>query len=1126
MIDYRILGPLEVSADGRVIEIGGPKQRALLAILLLRANESVPRDVLVHDLWGEQLPAGAQGSLDVYVSRLRKALDQAADGPVVVTRPGGYCLQVEEGQLDARRFERLVAEGRSALAANTPGPAAASLRAALQLWRGNALGDLSDEPFAQAEITRLEELRLGAAEDRIESDLALGRHADVVSDLEALVAVHPLRERLHGQLMIALYRCGRQAEALGAYQAARRTLVEELGLEPSPASQRLERAILQQDASLDLPSEATTVRAPASGQGPGQPPGSGTRRTKTLLAVAAALAMTTALLVAAATRVSAHLAAAPNTVGVIDTGHTDLSSVVTGVGRPNGVAYGAGAVWVTDSADDLLLRVNSAAQVIDRIPVGRGPAGVTVGDGEVWIANELDGTVSEVNADAGTPVATIPVGIGPSMIAFGYGSVWVASETGDFLSRINATTGDVTATIRLGSSPTAIAAGFGAIWVTSQETGELLRVHPGDDRPSLAVAVGQSPDGVAVGAGSVWVADTGGALTRFDPQTGRVRTTKVGGALSDVVYSGGAVWVTNTMTGVVSRIAPQTGVTQLVHLGNEPTDLAAAGNHVWVTVLPSLASHRGGTVTVIAQLPPDEGAEPATDPAVAYYAWAWQMLSMTNDGLVGYRRVAGLAGDELVPDLATTLPVPADGGMTYTFRLRAGIRYSTGALVRPEDFRRAIERDFMIDKDADSAVPPVYAGIVGAARCERYGGRCNLARGIVADDTTDTVTFHLTAADPEFLYKLAFPWAYAVPAGTPDHQISAAQLPATGPYLTKSLMPGHTWVLVRNPRFRQWSQQAQPGGYPDRIVLRLDVGPGQAVADVERGLADVLLSPPPDSISQLATHFTSQLHSGPLGATIALALNTRIAPFDKVTARMALNYAIDRDTVIALNGGPLAVQATCQVLPPAMPGYRPYCPYTILPDQSGAWTAPNLALAERLVRLSGTRGEKVTVLYGSEGTSFPSAATGRYVVSVLDRIGYRASVRTVGSRTYFGVLGDSRDSVQAGFFSWYQDYPAPSDFIDPLFTCGSFIPHNPNNINAAEFCDPQIDAQAQQALALEQRDPAMAADRWAAVDRDLVNMAPWVPLYNPRALTLLSARTGNYEFHPYFDLLIDQLWVR
>jgi DNA-binding SARP family transcriptional activator len=212
MIIYRVLGPLEVSADGRVIEIRSPKMRALLVSLLLRANESVPRDVLLHELWGEQPPAGAQHSLDVYVSRLRKSLDAAADGPVVLSRPDGYSLQLADGQLDARRFEQLVEEGRAALAGNAPDQAAATLRAALELWRGHALADLADGLGPRGEAARLEELRLRAIEDRIDSDLALGRHADVVSELAGLVAVHPLRERLCGQLMTALCRSGRQAD--------------------------------------------------------------------------------------------------------------------------------------------------------------------------------------------------------------------------------------------------------------------------------------------------------------------------------------------------------------------------------------------------------------------------------------------------------------------------------------------------------------------------------------------------------------------------------------------------------------------------------------------------------------------------------------------------------------------------------------------------------------------------------------------------------------------------------------------------------------------------------------------------------------------------------------------------
>jgi DNA-binding SARP family transcriptional activator len=309
MIDCRILGPLEVSVDGRVIEIGGPRLRALLVILLLRADEVVPRDVLVRELWGEQPPDGAQHTLDVYVSRLRKALDPAADGPVVVTRPGAYSLRLTDGRLDVNLFEHLVEEGKSALAANAPDQAAAKFRAALELWRGPQLADLANGTGPRADVTRLEELRLGAIEDRIEADLALGRHEDVVAELQVLAATYPLRERLHGQLMIALYRSGRQAEALAAYQAARRTLVEELGLDPSPALQRLERAILQQHASLDLPRPALGAARVAE---PGQPRPTGWDRNKRLLAVAGGLAVATTLLVAVATRGSVQLSAGPS----------------------------------------------------------------------------------------------------------------------------------------------------------------------------------------------------------------------------------------------------------------------------------------------------------------------------------------------------------------------------------------------------------------------------------------------------------------------------------------------------------------------------------------------------------------------------------------------------------------------------------------------------------------------------------------------------------------------------------------------------------------------------------------------------------------------------------------------
>jgi peptide/nickel transport system substrate-binding protein len=545
---------------------------------------------------------------------------------------------------------------------------------------------------------------------------------------------------------------------------------------------------------------------------------------------------------------------------------------------------------------------------------------------------------------------------------------------------------------------------------------------------------------------------------------------------------------------------------------------------VLATVLPSPASHRGGTLTLIANLSPHDQA---TDPALAYTIPMWQMLSVTNDGLVGYRRAGGPAGNTLVPDLAQALPTPADGGLTYTFRLRPGIRYSTGAPVKPEDFRRAIERDFRLNHLGGGA--GFYAGIAGAGLCARAPSRCDLARGIVTNDQADTITFHLTAPDPEFLYKLAFPFADAIPAGTPDRPIQPGQLPGTGPYLTQSFVPRHSWTLVRNPRFRPWSGQAQPVGYPGRIVMRLDIPPGPAVAAVEHGRADVLLSPPPAGLPVLATRYPSQLHSGPLGATIGLVLNTRVRPFNVPAARQALNYAIDRNKLIDLIGGPLTAQPACQILPPSLPGYQPYCPYTLNPGPGGVWTTPNLAQAEHLVSTSGTRGARVTVLTGAFGTKIPDQATGRYLVSVLDQLGYRASLQVIpggNGNAYNKRLYDSRQRTQVGWFSWYQDYPAPADFISPLLTCHSFLPGNPANMNAAEFCNPHIDAQVTQALALQARNPSAAAALWARIDHQIVNQAPWVPIYNPRSLVMLSARAGNYQYDPYWSVLIDQLWVR
>ncbi|HEX6699918.1 MAG TPA: AfsR/SARP family transcriptional regulator [Gaiellaceae bacterium] len=275
MDEFRLLGPLEAVVEGQRVRLDAEKPRALLALLLLNRNRVVATDRLVEELWGEAAPARATKTLQVYISQLRKAIGAER----LVTRPPGYELRVDEGELDLDRFERLAAEAREQLAAGKPKEAARLFREALALWRGPALREFRTEPFADAASSRLDELWLIAQEDQLEAELAAGRHAAALPELEALVASHPLRERPRELLMVALYRSGRQADALELYRRTRELYVEELGIEPGPALQELERAVLRQDPSLQAPARAAPPEA--------LPP---PRRRTWALVVAAALA--------------------------------------------------------------------------------------------------------------------------------------------------------------------------------------------------------------------------------------------------------------------------------------------------------------------------------------------------------------------------------------------------------------------------------------------------------------------------------------------------------------------------------------------------------------------------------------------------------------------------------------------------------------------------------------------------------------------------------------------------------------------------------------------------------------------------------------------------------------------
>ena len=419
LIEFGLLGPLEATANGEPLALGAAKQRALLAVLLLNANEFVSHDRLIDALWGESASAGAAHSLQVYISALRKVLAAHGARELLVTSPGGYLVKLEPGQLDLVRFRALVEEGRLALAAGASALGAAKLREALALWRGEPLADLQFERFARTAIEQLDELRTAAVEDRIDADLQAGLASELVPELGALIGRHPLRERLRRQLMLALYRAGRQADALQVYRETRRLLIEELGIEPGPELKQLEQAILAHDPALDVSASAQAATAPV--QVAVSRERSWLRRRLLVSALVPVLVGVGVALFFLLHDAPAGLARIdPNAVGLVDPSSGRIVAEVRAGSTPTEAAFGAGSLWVASTNSNSVLRIDPKTMAPrDTIEVGHGPSGIAFGHGAAWVANSLDGTLSRIDAGTGIVVQTIPVGSNPSAVAIG-----------------------------------------------------------------------------------------------------------------------------------------------------------------------------------------------------------------------------------------------------------------------------------------------------------------------------------------------------------------------------------------------------------------------------------------------------------------------------------------------------------------------------------------------------------------------------------------------------------------------------------------------------------------------------------------------------------------------------------
>ena len=815
-------------------------------------------------------------------------------------------------------------------------------------------------------------------------------------------------------------------------------------------------------------------------------------------------------------------------LGAIDGHDGRLLGTLRLTGAPGAVAASpdGGQVWVTEPAAGIVEGVDTSTRhVFQTIPGQSDPRAVAVEHGYVWIVEGATGAVREYTT-TGQPVASYQVGTNPSAIAFGFGAVWVTNQGEGTLTRITAGgTKGTRHAIPVGAAPTAVTAGDSAVWVANRGFNTITPVDPRTLRPGPSIHVGAGPVSIATAGGRVWVADAlDGTVDRIAPATGTVTGTRVGQLPAAVAAGPDSVWVGNVGDGTVARLDPRTGQVSghPLFVGSAPYGLALTGSTLWVATQtnPALA-HRGGTLTIgnvgggYDQLGPG-----AIDPSTSYWWGSWSALALVYDGLVGWNRATGVASTQLVPDLAVSLPTPSDGGRSYRFVLRRGIRFSNGVPLHASDIRRGLKRNIIIS-DATGAGRH-YTDIIGAADCPGHPHRCHLRAGIQTDDAAGTVTFHLTRPDPDFVASLATgPFAAAVPPGTPLRGPLNRPIPGTGPYKISRYVPAHegrkttaslpadALTLVRNPYFPQshpWSLAAQPGGYVDKIRWVPEPSVRAALAATLAGRIDVAYPSTAQLSALTATQRARQLHIPPSLLTDFVILNAAAPPFNNRTARQAAATALTGDPAFARieNDHP-----TCTLVPPHFLGYSPGCAHR-----------RDLATAKHLVVSSGTAGDRVHVYVFPLQ---PVLDVGRHIRDVMQRIGYRADLRPENSYWSSWNRYSRHRPVNAEPYGWAADFFSASQFYQPLLNChdGQFL--------QLGGCNKHIDAVAKRAFRLQLTAPSTALHLWQTIYHRVNTDARIIPTDRSTAtVVLLSTRTGNYAPNPATANapMLDQLWVK
>jgi DNA-binding SARP family transcriptional activator/ABC-type transport system substrate-binding protein len=830
-LQFRILGPLQVLEGGEPLPLGGAKQRSTLAILLLARNQVVSRDRLIEGLWGASPPPTAAGTLDTYLSRLRRLLPGSEDTPRLVTQPPGYRLRVEAGELDLERFETLLERARMARASGDAGTAARDLRAALELFRGTPLEDLVHAPFAQDEIGPLEELRLIALELRLEADLADGRDAELVGELEALTARNPFRETLWAELMLALYRSGRQVEALDAFDRARRILAEQLGLEPGQALKQLQSQILRQDPSLE-PGEAVRAAAAAAapteeaarGRGAIPEPRSASVRAPPIAPPATPPARAADHVLTRSPRRTRWRAALAVTTALAAAFAAIIISLVGGGAEEARGEYRLGTVLIDLSTGDQIESIS-----LSRLPVSAYPV---FADGHFWVNNWSPFEYVEIDARTGAILRSINPPARDPNVDEEAGSITPFAVEGDVLwvtsahdlVKMDIGLGREVDRFRLdalgkGSGlAEGVAVGAGSVWVSRDVgQGQILRLDPLSGTP-LHVWNDVAPHlNLRFGDGSLWAADERG-LARIDAdinllqrvsgiqgncgrgvggcvaagggsgwtshinkgevfkvdETGQIAATYPLGIGSGwMAFADGVLWVGNLDEGTVTGIDGVTGATTHTYRFDHPVGPVAAGDGVLlVSLFPgrTVADRLDSLEGRVAKFFSHTGELGGDEPALNVDPGAYQIEFATCAKLLNYPDKPPPEGLRLAPEIAAGMPTISRDGRTYTFRVRPGYRFSppSNQPVTAETFRHSIERA-LSPRLARNPIGQTPPGPLAIDDIEgERAFRDGAAKHISGLHARgDTLSITLVRPSPDFLERLALPFFCPVPDGTP-----------------------------------------------------------------------------------------------------------------------------------------------------------------------------------------------------------------------------------------------------------------------------------------------------------------------------------------------------------------------